>query len=135
VSFGFLQFVASPLEIALADHALVPALLCAREFALGGANRNTRHVARLLALQDLATHLDLLATQVGDEAFERGALLLVFVAQARAVECRQFVAFAHRVARVPGVRDGARRGGVERGADGRDDSGLRSDVVKELAAR
>ena len=65
------------------------ALCGARELALGRADRDAGHVARLLALEHLAAHLDLLAAQVDDQAVERGALAVVLVAQLRAVERRE----------------------------------------------
>ena len=82
------ELVLGALVVARADDLLVPGLLGACELALGGADRDARHVAGLLALQDLAAHVDVLAAQVDDEALERRALALELVAQARAVDGR-----------------------------------------------
>jgi hypothetical protein len=62
------EFVLGPLEIALADDALVPRSLRPGKFPLGSTDRHACHVRVLLALQDLAANVDLLAAQVDDEA-------------------------------------------------------------------
>ena len=129
------EFVLRPLVVALADDPLVPRRLRAGKFAFGGTDRDAGHVRVLLALQDLAAHVDLLAAQVDDEALERGALALELVLQPGAVDGGEQVAFLDGVARVAVERDGAGRGRIQRGTDGGHDGGLRRDVAEELAAR
>ena len=129
------EFVLCPLEVALADDLLVPGRLGAREFALGRPDRDTRHIGRLLALQDLAADVDLLAAQVDDEALERGALALELVLQSGTFDGREQIALLDRVARIAVQGHRAGRWRIQRrtyrGHDGR----LRRDVAEKLAAR
>ncbi len=129
------ELVAGALEVPLADDLLRPGLLGARELALGGPDRHTRHVAGLLALQDLAAHVDLLALEVDAQALERRLLALELVAQARALDRGEQVALPDRVARVARVGHGTGRRRVERRADRGDHRGLCGHVAHELAAR
>ena len=129
------QFVLGALVIPLADDPLVPRRLRPGKFPLGGTDRDTGHVRVLLALQDLAAHVDLLAAQVDDQALERGALALEFVLQPGADDGGEQVALLDGVARVAVERDGAGRGRIQRGTDGSHDRGLRRDVAQELTSR
>ncbi len=90
------------------------AVCAAGKFPLGGTDRDAGHVRVLLALQDLAANVDLLAAQVDDEAFERGALALELVPQAGTVDGREQVAFLDRVARIAVEGHGAGRRRIQR---------------------
>ena len=123
------------LVIALTDQMLAPGIFGAALLPLRRFDVHVGEIDRLLRSQHLASRIDALTLHGNFHPGERGLFPCQLIAQFRAVDLRERLAFLHRIARLHDVMNRSGGDRKQRRAHCCDDSALCRHIANELAAR